>query len=100
MISRCKNSAMPWTSIRGTPKPLYKEWPALIRNAGDKTEAEAASYIKAAELRPDDWNGYNNLGNFYDDNGRHKEAIAQFRHALQLTPDNSVSIRKPGLSPA
>ena len=33
------------------------------RNAGRNTEAETA-YLKAASLRPNDWKGYNDLGNF------------------------------------
>jgi serine/threonine-protein kinase len=59
------------------------------QNAGRNSEAETA-YIKAAAVRPDDWNGYNNLGNYYEVIGRHQEAIAQYRRALELTPDNSA----------
>jgi Flp pilus assembly protein TadD len=46
--------------------------------------------LKAAAVRPSDWNGYNNLGNFYGNNGRYPESIAQYHRALELTPDNSV----------
>ncbi len=56
-------------------------------HGGNLKEAES-SYIRAAELRPQDWNGYVYLGNFYDSVGRHQDAIAQLEHALQLTPDN------------
>ena len=63
---------------------------ALYQNGfGRNSDAEAA-YIKAAALRPDDWTGYNALGIFYDEIGRHTEAIVQFRRAIDLTPDNSA----------
>jgi serine/threonine protein kinase/tetratricopeptide (TPR) repeat protein len=57
------------------------------QNAGRIPEAEAA-FLKSAALRPDDWSGYNALGNFYGVIGRQKEAIKQFRKAIGLTPDN------------
>lgn len=59
------------------------------QDSGLYPEAEKA-YIHAVDLRPNDWNGYNNLGTFYDQTGRQKEAIAQLNHALQLSPDNSA----------
>jgi serine/threonine protein kinase/tetratricopeptide (TPR) repeat protein len=56
--------------------------------AGHFADAEAG-YIKASALRPDDWMGYNTLGNFYDARHRSRDAIAQYKKALKLTPDNS-----------
>jgi Flp pilus assembly protein TadD/TolB-like protein len=44
---------------------------------------------KAIALRSDYWDGYDQLGILYDDQDRFKEAIAQYDHALQLTPDNA-----------
>jgi eukaryotic-like serine/threonine-protein kinase len=52
-------------------------------------DAEVA-YKKGVALRPDNWDGYNTLGNFYDSQRRYPEAIAQYEHAAQLTPDNAV----------
>jgi serine/threonine-protein kinase len=40
-------------------------------------------------LRPDYWDGYNSLGLFYDRQEKYDDAIAQFRHAIALTPDNA-----------
>lgn len=57
-------------------------------NAARIADAEAA-YQKAAAMRPDDWDGYNNLGMFLQRQHKYPEAIAQYQHALQLTPDNA-----------
>ncbi len=57
-------------------------------SAGRPADAEAA-YRKAVALRPESWIGYNKLGIFLDDHQRYPEAIAQFNHAIQLTPDNA-----------
>ncbi len=54
-----------------------------------RADAEAA-YRKAIALRPDSWNGYNFLGSFLYAHQRYKEAVEQFRHAIQLTPDNAA----------
>src|SRR2546426_11674952 len=35
------------------------------------------------------WDGYNNLGVFYDGQSRFDEAVAQLQHAVELTPDNA-----------
>jgi eukaryotic-like serine/threonine-protein kinase len=52
--------------------------------------AEAESILKkAAALRPTYWDGYNTLGTFYRNHGKIPQAIAQFKHALSLTPDNA-----------
>lgn len=55
---------------------------------GRLAEAEA-TFKKAAALRPDYWDGYDELGLFYDRQNRYPEAIAQLRHAAELTPDNA-----------
>ena len=52
-------------------------------------EKAEEAYIKAAQLRPDDWNGFNSLGNFYDDIGKHKEAVNALQRAMRLAPDNA-----------
>jgi tetratricopeptide (TPR) repeat protein len=51
-------------------------------------EAEAARQ-KAVAFQPENWERYNALGNFYDRQNRHADAIAELKHAQQLTPDNS-----------
>lgn len=56
--------------------------------SGRVAEAEK-TYIRAAYMRPDDWNGFDKLGAFYEWQGKYKESIQTFKHALQLTPDNS-----------
>jgi len=50
-------------------------------------DAEAV-FQKAIALR-DDWSGYNELGLFYDRIGKYPQAVEQFQHAAQLTPDNA-----------
>jgi len=40
-------------------------------------------------LRPDYWDGYEELGFFYDRHGRYPEAIGQLQQAVSLTPDNA-----------
>ncbi|MFZ3333587.1 MAG: protein kinase, partial [Candidatus Acidiferrales bacterium] len=57
-------------------------------NAGRIQDAESA-YKTAAALRPDYWEGYNNLGNFLDRHQKYQEAIAAYRQAIELTPDNA-----------
>ena len=44
---------------------------------------------RAIALRPDSWEGYNRYGDFLDDHQRYEESISQFRHAIELTPDNA-----------
>ena len=40
-------------------------------------------------LQPDSWEGYNYYGLFLDDHQRYDQAIAELRHAIELTPDNA-----------
>ena len=40
-------------------------------------------------MRPDSWDGYDELGNFYIRQSKFPQAIQQYQHALQLTPDNA-----------
>jgi serine/threonine-protein kinase len=40
-------------------------------------------------LRPDWWDGYDELGNFYGRQGRYSDATKQYRKAIELTPDNA-----------
>src|SRR5208337_3971621 len=47
-------------------------------------------FKKAIALRPDSWDGYNQLGGFLYDHQRYDEAVAQYRHAIELTPDNAA----------
>jgi Flp pilus assembly protein TadD len=54
---------------------------------GHAAEAEA-NYKRAIALRPDYWDGYTALGNFYDRQNRVQEALAQYRRVVELTPDN------------
>jgi len=49
---------------------------------GRKADAEE-TYKKAVALRPDYWDGYNSLGNFYTAEGRYAEGIEQLEHAAE-----------------
>ena len=47
-----------------------------------------AAYKKAIQLRPNDWRGYQSLGNYYFNNWREGEAVQYYRRVLSLTPGN------------
>ena len=51
-------------------------------------EAAEQTLPKAIGLRPQYWDNYNELGNFYVKRGRYEEAIPMFRRITELTPDN------------
>ena len=55
---------------------------------GRLTDAEA-TFKKAVARRPDYWSGYNSLGMFYTRGGKNQEAISQFGHVIESTPDNA-----------
>ena len=68
---------------------------------------EAAWYFEqAVRLAPEDGHGFNNLANIYLFQERYDEAIANYRHALGVLPDNpefynhlSYAYSKSGNSP-
>ena len=47
-----------------------------------------ATYKRAIALRPDYWDGYRALAEFYDRQKRVQDSIAQYRRIIELTPDN------------
>ncbi|HEY7616579.1 MAG TPA: tetratricopeptide repeat protein, partial [Terriglobales bacterium] len=59
-----------------------------LEKAGRIGDAEA-SFKKAIALRDDDWNGYSELGLFYDRQGKYALAVEQLQRAIELTPDNA-----------
>ncbi len=63
---------------------------AVYASMGQADRAES-TYTKAAALRPQDWNGYYELGVFYYRQRRYTEAAAQFERVLQITPDNALA---------
>ena len=68
---------------------------SLKWRTGNLKEAERL-YIQAAQVRKQDWKGYNLLANFYDRIGRHQEAFDNYKRALDLTPDNSAVLSNLG----
>ena len=63
---------------------------------GDEAGASGSSYNDYVHAL-----GYlerydNNLGIFYDRTGRHREAVENYRHALDLTPDNAFVVLNLG----
>ncbi len=64
-------------------------------SAGRIQEAEA-TFKQAAALRPDFWDGYEELGLFYDRQAMYPKAIEQLRHVVQLTPDNAQAFSNLG----
>jgi serine/threonine-protein kinase len=63
--------------------------------AGRNADAEAA-FRRAAAMRPEDWDGYDILGKYLARQHKYSDAIAQYQHALQLTPDNAVVLANLG----
>jgi serine/threonine-protein kinase len=59
----------------------------VSEHMGDVPGAEA-SYKRAIALRPDYWDGYRVLAEFYDRQKRVQDSIAQYRRIIELTPDN------------
>jgi tetratricopeptide (TPR) repeat protein/TolB-like protein len=58
------------------------------RRSGRIADAEA-TYQRAIALRSNDWDAYNNYGQFCHGQGKYAQAIVQYQKALQLTPDNA-----------
>jgi eukaryotic-like serine/threonine-protein kinase len=65
------------------------------RRSGRIAEAEA-TYQRAIALRSNDWDSYNNYGQFFQSQGKYAQAIAQYQKALQLTPDNAQVLANIG----
>ena len=47
-----------------------------------------ATYKRGIALRPDYWDGYRALAEFYGRQKRVQDSIAQYRRIIELTPDN------------
>jgi Flp pilus assembly protein TadD len=62
---------------------------------GRNQEAESM-FRRATALRPDSWEGYYRLGNFYYNTGRFSEAEPQYRRVLELSPDNATAYTNLG----
>lgn len=61
-------------------------------SAAAKNPTKAEEYFKQAiALRPDYWGGYTILADFYDRQKRFPEAIAAYKRAIELTPDNPLA---------
>ncbi len=68
----------------------------VYEHTGRVTDAEA-TYKRAIALRPDYWDGYNSLGDFYDRQKRVQDSIAQYRRIIELTPDNTAAYNNLGI---
>ncbi|MFZ0661903.1 MAG: protein kinase [Acidobacteriaceae bacterium] len=75
-------------SLNSRDAPALAGLGRAYENGGRIADAKAA-YERAAALRPHDWDGYDNLAMFLDRQHEYTDAIAQYKHALQLTPDNA-----------
>ncbi len=64
---------------------------AALAALGRTSEAEAA-YRKAIDIRPNYWAGYHELGSFYFNLGRYREALPEFEHVQSMLPE-SVNAR-------
>jgi serine/threonine-protein kinase len=68
---------------------------SAFERMGRRTDAEK-TYQTAASMRPEYWDGYNSLGVFYLRQRRYPEAVAQFTHVIELTPDNAAGYSNRG----
>jgi len=59
----------------------------VYEHIGRIPDAEG-NYKRAIALRPDYWDGYRSLGEFYDRQKRFPDSIAQYRRVIEVTPDN------------
>lgn len=69
---------------------------AVYNLMGRRSEAEAL-YVRATTLAPDSWTGFNEFGTFYLGHDNEK-AAAQYRRAVELTPDNALARSNLGLA--
>lgn len=64
---------------------VQRELARNLERAGDLEGAER-SFRAAASLRPDDWNNWNALGNFYARSGQYEEARDAYLEAAEVAP--------------
>ena len=62
---------------------------SVYASMGRADRAES-TFTKAAALRPQDWNGYYELGVFYYRQHLNAKAAAEFEKVLEITPDNAM----------
>jgi tetratricopeptide (TPR) repeat protein len=67
----------------------------IYAKMGSNAEA-IESYKRLIQLKPDDPDGYNNLGTLYNAKGSYAEAIKAFEKAIQIRPDFPVALSNLG----
>ena len=55
-------------------------------------------YRRGSALRPDYWDGYMQLGNFYFRQNRFADAVAPLKRVIELTPDNAEGYSNLGVA--
>lgn len=76
--------------------------PEAIRGAGAVYrrqrlfEKSQKAFEKAIQLRPDDWENHNYIGNLFYQTARYKEAETEFRKVTELVPDFSIGYKNLG----
>ena len=70
---------------------------AELSQSQGRTELVAPTLIKAVSLAPDDWRTVQRLGEYYLDAGEWTKAGEQYRHAVELAPDNPSAHNNLGL---
>ena len=68
---------------------------AELQTRQGRTDLVEATLQKAVSLAPDDWMLNMQLGAHYLDNGKWAQAGEQFRHAVELVPDNPRALQQP-----
>jgi len=82
------DSATLWTYVLGVDENSSFAHVGLAMLAYDHGDMEGAirHYTRAVQIRPQYDEGFNNLGNALDREGKIDDAIVQYRHALVLNP--------------
>lgn len=72
-------------------EPVYRFLLAGLYKNGRYLEEAFEQYQVVLDLAPSIWQAHVNLGNIYVQMGQHGEAIAQYRKALAVEPDNALA---------
>jgi tetratricopeptide (TPR) repeat protein len=75
-------------ALDSTNADAYREL-GIAYEALEKYADAEATYLKAIDSRPGDWSMYGAFGRFLAARRRYPEALEQFQHVLELTPDNA-----------
>lgn len=85
------------SQLGGEDAGLYLSVASVYDLMGRKEQAENL-YNKAIKLEPKNWKVYDGYGFFLAKNGRHDDAIDNYKKVLFLVPDNSFALNNIGIN--